>query len=464
MADIAPRSLEAWLRRARPLRRAIASIAVAVVVLLIGLNTGPSCRADAPEMLVAGGETMGSTYSIKIFDPPPTLAEDWRLLVDRELRLINDQMSTYIDSSEVSRFNASGSLDWFPVSDDLALVVAKAQEISALSGGAFDITLMPVVKAWSFGPGKKRNVPPSEEELQTLREQVGYEQLEWRDDPPALRKRIPGLSIDLNAIAPGHGADRLVKLLQGMGAKNLFVEVGGEIRVTGDKGGDPWMVGIQQPDVTGQAVAVAYPLRDRSIATSGDYRSYFEFEGRRYSHTIDPRTMKPVTHALASVTVLADDCMTADALATTLSVLGDEQGLEFARRQGLDTLMMVRKDDGTMSNFATGEFEGVLETTSAESPGAAGDPASLQDKSAGSQPSFWPVAIAGMVAFGLVVAAMAVGVMFGRRSISGSCGGLANSRDADGNVSCSLCSNPDNACRELRERMQPQAAEKEPKG
>jgi thiamine biosynthesis lipoprotein len=401
--------------------------------------SGPG-RCAEPEMLVGRGETMGTSYSIKIFDPPTTLSDDWRLLVDKELRAITDQMSTYIDSSEISRFNSSASLEWFPVSDGFATVVSKSLEVSAISEGAFDITVMPLVKAWSFGPGKKRQQPPGDDEIELARQFVGYQNLEARLSPPALRKRIAELTIDLNAIAPGYGVDRIVAILEGMGARNLFVEIGGEVRVTGDKAGKPWTVGIQQPDVAGEVVAVAYPVRDRSIATSGDYRSFFEFEGRRYSHTIDPLTARPVTHQLASVTVLADDCMSADAIATTMSVLGERKGLEFAKRMNWDTLMMVRNPDGMITMLATGAFESAIQSV--------GNGETDVESNA-----FLPIAIACCAAFGLVIAAMAIGVMFGRRAISGSCGGLANGPSADGSSSCSLCSNPADACKELRNRM-----------
>lgn len=403
------------------------------------------------EVVVGRGQTMGSTYMVKIFDPPKDLSDDWQLAVDRELRLITDQMSTYLESSEISRFNASSSLEWFPVSDQLARVVARAQEISVLSGGAFDITVMPLVKAWSFGPGKKRNVPPSDEEIASAQQLVGYQNIEVRVDPPALKKGIPDVTIDLNAIAPGFGADRIVDIMQSMGAKNLFVEVGGEVRVTGDKAGEPWTVGIQQPDVQGDVVAIAYPLRDRSLATSGDYRSFFEFEGLRYSHTIDPRTGRPVTHKLASVTVLADDCMSADAMATTMSVLGEAEGFELAQRMGWDTLLMVRGHQGEFTTLATGAFESAINKTATQVPTPVlptSDGSSKMEVN-----SFFPIVIITACAFGLVIAAMGIGVMFGRRAISGSCGGLANKKDPDGNISCALCSNPDNACKELRNRM-----------
>ncbi len=409
---------------------------------------GLAFAADQSSIIQAQGETMGTSYIVKIYDPPESLGDDWRFMIDRELRSITDQMSTYIGSSEISRFNATDSTDWFAVSPSFQAVVARSIEISQSSQGAFDITVMPLVKAWSFGPGKKRMVPPSDQELMLLRRSVGFESLEARAQPAAIRKLKADITIDLNAIAPGYAVDRLVEILAGLGATNVFIELGGEVRVAGSKGTQPWTVGIQQPDVAGQVVAVAYPLRDRGIATSGDYRSYFEYEGKRYSHTIDPRTARPVTHELASVTVLADDCMTADALATTLSVLGPEAGKSYAKQNGLDVLFMMRSGDGLITMDATGAFIASLAPMVEPSAGTADMLPAGFDFAA-----FVPIALACMVALGLVVAAMAVGVMFGRRAISGSCGGLANTRDADGHVSCSLCSNPDNACKELRARM-----------
>lgn len=422
----------------------VCSVSFALLILSVSIFNGSYGHAAEPEMVVGRGQTMGSTYMVKIFDPPETLPNDWQLSVDRELRSITDQMSTYVESSEISKFNSMDSLDWYPVSDSFARVVARALEFSELSGGAFDVTVAPLVKAWSFGPGKKRNIPPSDAEIVELSAFTGFQKVEARLDPPALRKREAGVTIDLNSIAPGFGVDRIVAILEAMGAKNLFVEVGGEIRVTGDKAGDLWTVGIQKPDEEGEVVAVAYLLRDRSLATSGDYRSFFEYEGRRYSHTIDPRTGRPVIHDLASVTVLADDCMTADAMATTMSVLGDREGLALAQKLGWDTLLMVRGEDDQFTMLATGAFESVLAN---ETTAATGEP------NVDTTAQFMPLVMVTACVFGLVIIAMAVGVIFGRRSISGSCGGLANTKDADGNVSCSLCSNPDNACKELRSRM-----------
>lgn len=411
-----------------------------------------ACRSPlavaAAEMLEAHGQTMGTTYSVKVFDPPADFPQDWQLQIDGELRRVNDQMSTYLDSSEISRFNASRSSDWFEVSRETALVVAKALEVHRLSEGAFDVTVAPLVNAWSFGPGKRTAQPPTAEVIEQLLPQIGSDKLFARLDPPALRKSDPLVSIDLSAIAKGHGVDRIVELLTSIGADNTFVEIGGEVRATGDKAGQPWTVGLQQPDATSKLVAVAQPLRDQAVATSGDYYNFYEFEGRRYSHTIDPRTGRPIEHALASVSVLAADCMTADAWATALEVLGPEAGLRVARSLPLDALLMIRGDDGTIASVGTGQLAEATLT-------GAGSGAAPQAASGRTAMQNWlAIAVIGAVVMGIVIGGMAIGVMFGRRAISGSCGGLANQQGADGESKCSLCSNPGEACRELKQKMQ----------
>jgi thiamine biosynthesis lipoprotein len=414
---------------------------------------------------------MGTAYMVKIFDPPAELDADWEQRVDAELRRVNDQMSTYLESSELSRFNASASTDWFGVSEETAMVVAKSLEIHRLSGGAFDVTVAPLVNVWSFGPGKRSLTPPDDATIESLRTKIGSVDLAARLDPPAIRKSRPELTIDLSAIAKGHGVDRVVALLNRLGAANVFVEIGGEVRVTGDKAGRPWTVGIQKPDVAGEVVAVAYPLRDRAVATSGDYRNFFEFDGKRYSHTIDPRTGRPVDHNVASVSVLADDCMTADAWATAFNVLGTDASREMADSLGLHTLIMSRDANDQVAMVGTGDLAEFSNPATAgpatagpatAGPATAGpvasDPAAADAAKAGQEPGgmrgLVGVVLIVFVAFAVVIGGMAIGVMFGRRSISGSCGGLANRRDPDGNVSCALCSNPDNACRELKEKMQ----------
>ena len=425
-----------------------ASILLAFVALC-----EPAFAENGPPILETRGQTMGTTYMVKIFDPPTDLATDWREQIDAELRRVNDQMSTYLESSELSRFNRSESTDWIEVSPETAMVVAKSLEIFELSEGAFEITIAPLVNAWSFGPGKRSNSPPDDATIASHLENVGSGGISVQSDPPAIRKSNPKLSIDLSAIAKGHGVDRIVGVVNRLGVQNVFVEIGGEVRVTGDKADKSWTVGIQMPDVAGDVVAVAYPIAEKSIATSGDYRNFFEHEGVKYAHTIDPRTGRPIQHDLASVSVVADDCMTADGWATALNVLGSDEGLKLAEKLGLDTLLISRVADGSYQAAGTGALAEFAEPAS-ESTTQVASNQPAENNSPTILQAWLPILAFCFVAFAGVLIAMAVGVMAGRRSISGSCGGLANKREPDGSISCALCSNPDNACKELKAKMQ----------
>ncbi len=393
------------------------------------------------------GRTMGTTYVVKVFDPPDWEA-DIELEIEAELRAVNDQMSTYLESSEISRFNASDSTDWFSVSGETAMVVAAAQRIAEATEGAFDVTIGPLVDAWSFGPGPRTHEVPDPEVIERIRRSVGYQNLSVRRDPPELRKSVPALQVDLSAIAKGHGVDRVLRRLQQAGAENIFVEIGGEVRAAGDKDGEPWRVGVQRPDAVSDAVLVASPLVDQALATSGDYRNRFEAAGETYSHTIDPHTGAPIKHPIASVTVLAEDCMRADAWATAINALGREAGLASAREQGLDVLVLARRDDGGFTVDGLGAL--------AEAAEDARERLGLVETGGENQrgefvTSLIPVLVVTTLAFAILLAVMAVGVLFGRRSISGSCGGLSSGGGEGEN--CSMCGSSTEGCRELRDRL-----------
>lgn len=422
-------------------------------LLILTLAVWSSATAGDGQLKQFSGRTMGTTYVVKVYEPTGSARaeqlNELQLDVDAVLRSVNDQMSTYLQSSEISRFNASQSTDWIAVSPELAMVVDVAQTISEKSGGGFDVTVGPLVNAWNFGPDPRTGQVPDPSVLEGLKEFVGYQKLAVRRDPPALRKQVAGLKVDLSAIAKGYGVDRVVETLNAKGAANVFVEIGGEVRTSGDKDGQWWKVGIQMPDATTNDWTVAHALstgdgRDQSMATSGDYRNFFEAGGVRYSHTIDPRTGEPITHALASVSVVAESCMEADGWATAINVLGPDAGLRVAKQENLDALLILRQADGFV-RIGTGTLAQYSTTTAAvdaQPPvdGVAGNPT-------------WVILGITFIAFALVLAAMAIGVIFGRRAISGSCGGLANRTNEDGSVSCSLCSNPADACKELRERI-----------
>jgi thiamine biosynthesis lipoprotein len=302
---------------------------------------------------------MGTTYSVQLVDPPPDLDLDrLRLRIDAELERVNAQMSTYRPDSELSRFNAAPGTDWMPVSPELAATVAAAKRIGAASGGALDVTVGPLVNLWGFGPDLSEDDVPAPAAIAAGLDRTGLERLEVRLDPPALRKARADLYVDLSAIAKGHGADRVAAVLDTAGVDDLLVEIGGELYGRGRNGrGEPWRIAVERPQSDGRRVLRVVPLRNTGMATSGDYRNFFELDGVRYSHSIDPATGWPVRHELASVTVLADTAMEADGWATALLVLGPARGQALAESLGLAALFIERHDDDRLAVTATSAFE-----------------------------------------------------------------------------------------------------------
>lgn len=313
------------------------------VALVLG-----ACDPGSEQQVVAlRGSTMGTTYSVQIVEPPAEL--DRNALAEHiEMRLseINELMSTYQPGSELSRFNASSATGWFWVSPELVEVVAAAQAVSEASLGAFDVTVGPLVNLWGFGPTVNADVLPNAGEIQAAQSRVGWQKLELQAQPPALRKERPDLYVDLSAIAKGYAVDQVAALVESEGVDNYLVEVGGELRGRGLNGrGEPWQIAIEQPVVSKRAMFRVVALRDIGMATSGDYRNFFEIDGERYSHTIDPATGQPVGHRLASVTVLAAETMQADAWATALLVLGPKRGFELAEQLGLAAFFIEHAQD-----------------------------------------------------------------------------------------------------------------------
>jgi thiamine biosynthesis lipoprotein len=285
---------------------------------------------------------MGTQYRVTADCPVNVGAE-----VVAELSRVNQEMSTYDPTSTLSRFNRSPPGDWFAVSADLVHVVAAAAQLSAASGGAFDVTVGPLVNLWGFGPDESTGAPPLPGQLQAALARVGHAYLQHRARPPGLRKQTD-IYVDLSAIAKGYGVDRLAELLIGSACANFLVEIGGEVRAHGkNEQGVAWRVGVEVPDPSrfGAVQRVLQP-GEQSIATSGDYRNFLEVGGVRVSHTIDPRTGRPVNHRLASVTVVHDSAMWADGYATLLNVLGPRAGLEFAQETGLAALFIERAENG----------------------------------------------------------------------------------------------------------------------
>lgn len=300
-----------------------------------------------PPVLVLEGTTMGTLYSIKVAHPPAGLQQDaLAARITAELDSLVALFSTYVPDSVLARVNESRSTDWLDVPAALVEVLAQARRVSELSDGAFDVTVGPLVDLWGFGPVVTGDRIPEPAEIEALRTRVGYANIELRTDPPGLRKAHPDIRIDLSAIAKGYAVDRIAALLEADGIDNYLVDIGGELHGRGhNASGAPWRIGIERPLAGAHAVQAVIGIEAIGVATSGDYRNFFERDGQRYSHSIDPRTGRPVTHALASVTVISTRTLTADALATALLVLGPDAGYALAEREGLAALFIVREGD-----------------------------------------------------------------------------------------------------------------------
>ena len=309
--------------------------------------SGCSDQSADPATLELKGSAMGTSYSVKLAAADTGLdREQLRTDIAAQLELLERSMSTWMPDSELSLFNAAETTDWFRVSILLCAAVSDAQSISRLTGGAFDITVGPLVNLWGFGPDGMREEPPGETQIAELMKSVGYRQLHTDCDRPALRKDLPELYVDLSAFAKGYAVDELASLLEARAVENYLVEVGGELRLSGkNSSGKPWAIAIESPARAKRSVHTIVGLTRAGLATSGDYRNFFEHDGRYYSHAIDPRTGRPVAHRAASVTVLAKTAGIADAMATALLVMGPDDGMSFAESNDLSALFLLRSGD-----------------------------------------------------------------------------------------------------------------------
>jgi thiamine biosynthesis lipoprotein len=266
-------------------------------------------------------------------------------------------MSTWDRDSELSRFNRSTSLEPFAVSPETFEVFKWSVDVGALTGGALDVTIGPLVDAWGFGPSGPRRAPPTSAEVARLREAIGPDRIELSPAALTVRKTRPEVGCDLSSVVPGYAADRLWTELSDRGFTDFIIDVGGEVRTRGrNETGAPWQVAIERPVPHGGAIQRLVAVSDLAITTAGDYRKYREVDGRRVAHIFDPRTGRPLTHRLASVTVIDALAVRADAFDTALMVLGTDEGMALATKLNLAALFIERSGDG-FSERATPRFE-----------------------------------------------------------------------------------------------------------
>ena len=328
---------------------------LATLVLFSGCNNAPSVQ-----ILKITGPTMGTQYHISWVGSDPSQTKSLQQQVDDRLKAINQSMSTYISDSELSLLN-KGELPidengWMPISADLTEVLNKSLMVWQGSHGVFDVTVGPLVNLWGFGPQARPNHTPEASRITELLSHIGSQNIELDAPHSRVRLKTPQY-IDLSAIAKGWAVDEIARLLKQNQITAFMVEIGGEIQTSGLKpNNQPWRIAIERPEqLLEQSIALVIPLHDLGVATSGDYRNYFEEEGVRYSHTIDPATGYPIKHKLASVTVLHQETGMADAWATAITVAGPERGLALAEEQGLAVYLLIGEGN-TFKEIASTKF------------------------------------------------------------------------------------------------------------
>lgn len=317
-----------------------------VLVLILAFLTACSSEPEKQPVRLQG--QIFGTFWLATFpdDWSEQQSEELEAGIIRELEAVNESMSTYLDDSELNQLNRQPLGEWMRLSPELFEVLKISQEVAEASQGAFDVTLGGLVNLWSFGPEARVEELPQTEELEARLAEAGYSYLEL-DEEALSARRLKDFYIDLSGVAKGFAVDQVGRWLQSQGVENYLVNIGGDLIVGGErKPGQPWRIGVEVPDGSIQQAHHILPLVDSSIATSGDYRNYYEVDGRRLSHTISPFTGWPIDHNLASVTVDHPENAYADAWATAFMVLGVEESLATANREGIKLLMISREEEG----------------------------------------------------------------------------------------------------------------------
>ena len=334
-------------------------------VILI-LTTACVGERQGPQVVEFSGPTMGTMFSIKVVIKPSNLEKVDIQVIDleilAELETINVLMSTWDPNSELSRFNRSTSLEPFPVSPITFEVFQWAVKLEQETNGTLDVTSAPLLELWGLGPHEQRNHVPKSEVITRTLEATGIDNLELDSTAMTVRKIRPDIQCEFSALAPGYTADRLATLLESHGFNNFLVDIGGEFRGRGhNASGLPWQIAIELPDASGETISRIVSVSNSAIATSGDYRNYYEVNGERITHILDPRTGWPIKHQLASVTVLDTLAVRADGLSTAFMVLGLEKSLEQAEELDLAALFIMRNNDGGFTEYTTSRFDTMMQ-------------------------------------------------------------------------------------------------------
>jgi len=358
-------------KRRPPWRPAVGAALVVAMIVGVVLLRKPDYE---PLVLEFRGETMGSTYEVKVVDPSahPGTRQAMERGIAGELDLVNFTMSRFDPESELYRFNQRRDTRPFAMSEAAIEVIAAARLVSERTDGAYDVTIAPLLRLWGFWDRRPRTSAPTDAEIAAARAKVGWRLFEVDERAHTIRKLDPEVELDLGSIAPGAAVDRLSNMFEAFDYENYMVEISGEVRCHGlrpDR--KPWRIGVEKPVPEGHEIEEVVELVNTAMSTSGDYLQFYLLDGERLSHTMDPRTGRPISHGLASVTVLHDECMMADAWATALDVLGPDEGYAAAERERLAALFIVRKPDGSFSKRETEAFAALRQRQIGASRGSA---------------------------------------------------------------------------------------------
>ena len=329
-----------------------AAASLILIVFLVGCSQGGLDSAE--------GQIMGTFYQVKWADPDNKKIDEDQVSqgISDQLTLVDQLMSTYKESSELSSLNKAPVGEWVKVSPDTMEVFKISRNISQESNGAFDPTIGDIVNLWGFGPRYERIKVPTKEQIEAKLSQVGYSAIELDETNRQVRKSKQ-VYVDLSAVAKGYAVDKVARYLSQLGVESYLVEVGGEVRTRGVKpDGTAWKIAIESPVVGERSIHNILEIKSKGLATSGDYRNFIVEDGVRYSHTIDPRTGYPIKHRLASVTVLHEETAYADGWATAFLVLGEEEGYRLAEAKGIAALFLVKAEEKRQfETLTTSEFK-----------------------------------------------------------------------------------------------------------
>ncbi|WP_374749119.1 FAD:protein FMN transferase ApbE [Klebsiella quasipneumoniae] len=318
-------------------------------VLFSGCDSATTPATPASTATVLDGKTMGTFWRVSVIGVDEAKAQALRAKVQAQLDADDRLLSTWKNDSTLMRFNHAADTRPWPVSEAMADIVTLSLRIGAKTDGAMDITVGPLVNLWGFGPDKQPVATPDAQAIAAAKARTGLQHLQVinQSGRQFLQKDIPDLFVDLSTVGEGYAADHLARLMEQEGISRYLVSVGGALVSRGMNGeGKPWRVAIQKPTDRENAVQAIVDINGHGISTSGSYRNYYELDGKRISHVIDPQTGQPITHKLVSVTVIAPTALEADGWDTGLMVLGPEKAQQVVREQGLAVYMIVKEGEG----------------------------------------------------------------------------------------------------------------------